>query len=69
MDYQIIIGKIDTDGPRTLAVELPADAFMDGMDDPRYPAPAGFQWGEGLLLDGIQIVALEHLCGEPAVIE
>ena len=29
-------------------------------------APPGWQFGEGLLLDGIDSVSLEHLCGETA---
>ena len=54
--YKIIPIRLTNSGPFTLGVELPIDAFMDGVDDPRFPAPDGAEWGEGLIIDGVQFV-------------
>ena len=59
--YEIVEGSLDNHSPAVLGVALPADAFIDGADDDRYPAPAGYEWGEGLVVDGINFVELVEL--------
>ncbi len=56
--YEIVEGVLSARDTAVLGVELPADAFIDGMDDDRYPAPRGYEWGEGLVVDGVQFVGL-----------
>ena len=34
----------------------------------RIELPAGFQLGEGLMVDGVEFISVEHLCGEPCYI-
>ena len=68
MDYRIETGRIHPTGDRVMGVILPADAFSEDSDDSRFPAPAGFIWGEGVVVDGEQFVELRHLCGEPTAI-
>jgi len=51
-----------------LGIELRCpDECPTSSDD--YPAaPAGFEFGKGLITDGVEFVSLNHLCGEPAYI-
>ena len=56
--YEIVEGNLSNWRHVVLGVELPPDAFMDDSDDPRYPAPTGYEWGEGIVVDGSQFVEL-----------
>ena len=56
--YTIVTGRIRPSDPEVQGVKLSADALIDGADDPRYPAPDGYEWGEGIVIDDLQFVEL-----------
>jgi len=58
--YEIMEGRLSPSdgGAKVFGAIVPADAFIDGSDDPRYPPPPGYEWGEGVVVDGTQFVEL-----------
>ena len=68
-EADIVPIRLSPSGPTVLGVEIPATVDCPESDDDYPAAPAGFTFGEGLILDGVEIIEVLHLCGARAEIE
>lgn len=70
----LVIGNLGHGGPGYLGIEYrhaPDGECPDIIEwyEARIELPAGLKLGEGLIVDGVEFISVEHLCGEPCIIE